>query len=348
MHKKVFLLSLISILIASCCCGPSRVSFQALESAEISLPQNVQKILVINRYRPTKHNNWGNIIEGMLTGEKPMQDRRGAEAALSGMEAQLLQSPRFSIVHANEELFGTGTAWFPEPLSSDVILDLCKRYNTDAVVCLEAFDSDKQFQLTPQYHPAVESSKTAAYTSYIAKRSAQITVCWRLYEGKTANLLDEHRMSNQDKWTREDRVQQNAINGLPNEVTVMENLGRVSGAKYANRIAPNWVTISRKIYTKGDESFKTGKRYMETKKYDDAIAIYKTALQNPKSKIQGKAAYNIAVAFECKSDLKEAKSWASKAYNDYGFKDGLSYTHTIDARIEDQERVEKQMKSKEK
>ena len=56
----------------------SSTSLQVLKPADITLPEHIQKIAVANRSLPSKKNVFGNVLEGLLTGEGIFMDREGS------------------------------------------------------------------------------------------------------------------------------------------------------------------------------------------------------------------------------------------------------------------------------
>ena len=123
-------------------CGPSRiVSLNVTRPAEISLPADVQTILRVDR---TKFKNQTmNVIEGILTGELPGDDRFAVQEAMNALKETLYNSPRFNVKVSPERLEGNSlSAVFPDPLTWEQVNLLCSKENAEILVALEVFDSD--------------------------------------------------------------------------------------------------------------------------------------------------------------------------------------------------------------
>ena len=86
-------------------CGPSRsVSFNVTRPAEIAMPAAAQTILLVDR---TKFKNQTlNVIEGILTGELPGDDRFAVQEAMNALKNTLYNSPRFNVKVSPERLEG--------------------------------------------------------------------------------------------------------------------------------------------------------------------------------------------------------------------------------------------------
>ena len=65
--KNLFYLLLIFVFTS---CGVSSVVVNVQRPADISVPQNIQKVIVANRSAPGKGNLVNNILEGLVTGEE--------------------------------------------------------------------------------------------------------------------------------------------------------------------------------------------------------------------------------------------------------------------------------------
>jgi len=129
---------LILLGLSSC---TKNVSITRLMPAEINVPNQVQRLLIVDRTKP--ENQGVAIIEGILTGEMPFEVKNAIDGTLASIQQELNTSPRYEIVRANERLIGgLFSQTFPAPLNREMIRSLCERYETDAVLTLEKFSSD--------------------------------------------------------------------------------------------------------------------------------------------------------------------------------------------------------------
>ena len=67
-------------------------------------------------------------------------------------------------------------------------------------------------------------------------------------------------------------------------------------------------------------------------KWDEAGDLWKKETENPKMKIAGRAAYNMAIISEINGDLDSALGWAQKSYEDYNNKLGIRYVRILENR----------------
>lgn len=334
----------LSIMLTAMACSTSNTQFEVLRPADISLPKNISKFLVINRYRPAKENRLGNVIEGFLSGEQIGLDRQGADAALNGLSEFMSRSPRYTTFRCPEELPGSGTAWFPPPLTAEVVANLCKKYNCDALVALEAFDTDKRITNRREERTRSEGGKNIKYMAFIAQEDMTATIGWRVYSADGTQLLDEHRMNHNQSWSREGTSESNAQSKLPDNYQAVREIGMGAGKVYAKRITPQFEMVTRAYYVKGDKAMSDAKKNVKVKDWTKARELWKGLQSHPEAKVKGRAAFNLAVSYEQEDNIEEAIRWATTAFKDHGFKKAEKYLQSLEMRRSELKRLEQQMK----
>jgi hypothetical protein len=345
--KKIYLsLALYSLLLAmilSAC--TSSTYLQVLKPAEITLEENIINVGVINRTYPTKENKAWNIIEGVLTGEGIGTDRRGSEATVDGMMDIMSQSPSFKLMRLDIDMLkGSGTGQFPEPLSADKIQEICERNNLDALVALEAFDSDSRVNFTPiVIRTKVAKDVYKDMPGLRAESRMNITVGWRIYNYRSKIISDEYRYTDFLAFSGQGYTQNEALSNLPSKYDALFKTGFHTGQRYGRRITPLWVTESRQYYTKGSDELKVAGRKVKSGKWEDAAEIWKKEALNKEKKIAGRACYNMAVFSETRGNFDIALEWSQKAYTDFGNKKARSYMALIRSRMRDRQVLQQQM-----
>ena len=330
------------MLIAAC---TSSTSLQVLKPADITLEENIINIGVVNRTYPTKENKAWNIIEGVLTGEGIGTDRRGSEATVDGMIDIMSQSPRFKLMRLDIDMLkGSGTGQFPEPLSAEKIQEICERNNLDALVALEAFDSDSRVNFTPiTIRTKVAKDVYKDMPGIRADSRMNITVGWRIYNYRSKIISDEFRYTDFLAFSGQGYTQNEAVAGLPSKYDALTRTGFHTGQRYGRRITPLWVTESRQYYTKGSDELKVAGRKAKAGKWEDAAEIWKKEALNKEKKIAGRACYNMAVFSETRGNFDIALEWCQKAYTDFGNKKARTYMALIRSRMRDRQVLQQQM-----
>lgn len=318
---------------------------QVLKPAEITLGDNIVNVGVINRTYPTKQNTAWNIVEGILTGEGIGTDRRGSEATVDGMMEVMRQSPRFKLIRLDiDKLKGNGTGQFPEPLGKDVIADICQRNNLDALITLEAFDSDSYVKYTPiTIRTKVAKDTYKDLPGFRADSRMNITAGWRIYNYKNQTIADEYRYSDYLGFSGQGANQAAALAALPSKIDALIKTGIHVGNRYGRRVTPLWVSESREYYVKGNEALQKAARMVKVGQWDQAADIWKREALNTDRKVAGRACYNMAVFSERLGNFDMALEWGRKAYTEFGNKKAKAYTAMIRARMTDREVLKQQM-----
>ena len=138
-----FLCSVVILMLFFSSCSVSSLGIRVLVPAEVTVNREIEHIGIVNRSLPAKNRKIIDIVEGFISGESILADRFGSENCLKGLAEKLNNSPRFSaVIIQGENLRGTGTRMFPNPLSWRIVERLCNKYRVDALIALETFDSN--------------------------------------------------------------------------------------------------------------------------------------------------------------------------------------------------------------
>src|SRR5688572_30467151 len=87
----LFLVFLGFIVMLAGCSGKRYVSMDAMRPAEITVPSYVNTIVIVNRTEFDK--KAVNVLESILTGEIPGEDKAALQEAMGSFQSTLLQSP---------------------------------------------------------------------------------------------------------------------------------------------------------------------------------------------------------------------------------------------------------------
>jgi hypothetical protein len=349
--KKIYSFPIVSVLVVILfsACSMRNVSINTIRPADINVPSHIDTLLLLNR---TYFSSQAiGIIEGILTGEMPGEDKAGTQAAMSSFQNTLAYSNRFVVKNAAEIFPGNSvTAAFPAPLSWSDIENLCGKYTTQAVVAIEIFDSD--FIVTDGKRKTKKEvtengvKKTIEVDEFFAKGVGNLKIGFRIYDPANKTIVDQQLVSQNNTWEAVGNSVQDALVRLIAKTEATRYLGGLAGNNYAYKIAPMPVTISRQFYKKikGVPMAASAVRKADVNDWNGAMEIWKTSLAEAKTtKQMGRICYNVAVAYEVIGDLANAKIWANKAYVDYGNKTAKTYSAALNQREYDANRVQQQM-----
>lgn len=343
--SQIALLALVlaSLLFDSC---TTQVTYSGLRPADISLPSDIKNVVLVNRYKAEKGNSWLNVIEGIFSGEVAFADRRGVDQALSGLQQRLQSGPKYNVAIANEQVIGNGLGMFPPALSKNQIQELCAINNADALLAIEAFDSDIAIATKPKERKRKVDGVEVIEKYFEAIETVRITIGWRIYSAKTGTILDQHQMVTTRTFLAEGPTIPGARAALLFPVDAIMQTGFTGGDAYGIRIAPSWVNYSRMIYGRAAHSkkMKQAKRMAVRGDWTQAASIWETMSKSPTPKVAKRATYNRAVAAEMAGDFDTALLWARKAADTYNFRQADTYIFTLNRRLQELQRLDQQMK----
>lgn len=326
-------------------CGTSSISLNVMRPADINVSQDIQRLGLVNRYQPEKGGDkFLNILEGFLSGEGIGQDRRGAQSSLQGLANVLVNSPRFQTSWAPDNLGGSGTGVFPPPLTKKEVQALCGTMKVDALVTIEAFDSDSRINYNTYKTKETRNKQTVEVVKHRAIATLNVTVGWRMYDGRSGTLIDEYRMNQSINFQGRGNNPTEARNNLPQKEFILRDMGAKTGDRYAKRISPAPIRVRRLWFTKakGNQDMKVARDLMRAGNWSRARDYYTQALQDPNRKVKGRAAYNLAIVAEVYGELADAINWTDEAI-EYGENKAISYRRILENRIVDEQRLDEQL-----
>lgn len=334
------------VLLSTSC--SKNVSMTRLVPAPVTVPTHVQKIVLVDRTKPQSEGLA--ILGGIITGELPFEVRNAAQATLSSLQISLNSSPRFQIVRATERLpGGIFGQMFPNPLDWYTIEQLATQYQADAVLTLENFSSDfvitDQQRLIKKTVTEGKTTKEVEVQGFYLEGVATVSAGFRLYDPKDRNIVDQQRFEKRNLWSAEAETKAQAMALLISKADAARAVGEMAGAGYAAKIAPMYAQINRGFFPKSktEPAVAQGARLAEVDQWEQAIAVWQTALPSADEESGGMLSYNIAVGYEVLGSLELAKQWAGKAYTDFGLKKGRSYVNTLNGLINQDALLDQQM-----
>jgi len=273
-------------------------------------------------------------------------DNAGRSAAVDALINELAHSPRFDVVvpvsavnYVDSSLFDTLMPW-------DVAEKICDDVGAQAIVSLEAFDSDSSMDVDREERTEYVDGKERTYSVFTATRTTDVLTAWRIYDPSRKALLDDQRNVDWSmSWSGEGRSRQEAINDVPVVHDTVKYTGQGAGASYGQRIAPHYVVLHRPYFVVGkDPRFKQARDYVLAQLWDDAANLwYEVATTDPDPMLRGKASHNLAVYYEVQGDLGNALGYAQQAVADFPKGTTIRYLGAIQQRIGDTRRVNEQM-----
>ena len=332
MKNLKYLVIILAVLFNSC--AASRISFNVLAPAPVIIPNSVQSIAIIDRSLP--ENSDLNKIEGLLTGEGLEQDRLSTQFVIDGLNNSLSTNDRYTVMRTNELMVGSGSGFmFPEPLSWQEVEALCIKYDVDALVSLETYDSD--FIVS-------SASSEGSILNLRAGGEATVNCGFRMYYPSRATIIDEFHFSHAMSWESGGSILA-AANAVLNKNKAIRETSFAAGNIYGQRITPAWYLVNRDYFKKSKRSpdLDMGARMMQLNDWDKALESLERSLEAGSTKDRGRAAHNLAVVYEILGELERAKEYTTLAWGRYKEKKSREYGYILTRRINDRLILENQL-----
>lgn len=340
------ILAVIAISISSCA-TTNKMYLSVKEPANVTLRDEIKSIGVIDRSKTTEANRTTDQFDQILSLEGKKLDSLGRLQQLNTVEEKIQNNAAIEQVvyipiteYLNENPTGFGVA-----LDQTTVRAICEKYNVQALVSLEYFDTDAKVSFNVRnYQANGPLGIKVPMVEQIVKINTQIKSGWRIYDPLYTEAIDQSHFSIPIVSTGRGISPMVAFNTVKNrESRVMEECRKI-GTTQGKRIQAYYVRVSRDYYVSGSNRFKLGKRMAQTGNWDDAREQWKLELTNPKPKLAGRAHYNMAISCEINGFIDDAIDYASKGYQFYNDKLCLKYVKILQARkarLENAERLKK-------
>ncbi len=316
-------------------CKTNKLYINVLQPAPVTLPQSVKKIGIINRSIPTDETKPADAIEKVLTLEGADLDRDGALESIKGLREELIRNQRFTEVKIidDTEFKASRIGLLPPPLEWNIVEMLCSESGCQVLFALERFDTDTKLSFSPG--SAERLLKTGNIPALLTSVAMEIIIKtgWRIYDPADRRIIEEFSFAESLVYHGRGINPVAAAEGLLNRKEAVKEVSAISGQKYALRILPYRLNVTRDYYVKGTENFKIAKRKAQMGKWDEAGLLWEKETNNPRSKVAGRAVYNMAIINEINGRIDDALGWAQKAWEDYKVRPALRYAGILERRI---------------
>jgi len=341
MKRVIFIIgaSLIFMLFSS----SAWVKLTLVRPSDMQLPDYLKSIAIIDR--TVQEETTQNKLEQVITGEAFHQDEQALIQIAEGFIEACSGTKRFQTVRTSERYKANGTkSSFPTPLDWNTVSEICSKHQTDVLLSIEIFDTDFLLTNAPvKIDTKSEDGKVSTRVEFKANGVAVINFGIRLYDATNRVILDEYQTSHRLNFDAQAPTLQVAINQLLDKTEAINRVCYDAGFIYGERITPTYYQVTRYFFDKPKKELGAGVRYSEVADWNNAIKAWMKVVNNGDQKDAGRAAYNIAVAWEVLGDLDQAKEWAARSHTEFAEKDADEYYKMLVNRIREERLVSQQM-----
>ncbi len=310
---KFIYLALISLVILSPACKTiSQVQFQVLEAPKVVLPADVNRLAFVyrNQHFPSDSvAQYYSISKVSVkdsvdhTQDMPLNCYQGFVENLSEFWPQ----DSIPFISLPKKMMPDTVRYFT-PLSWNMVDSLCQASQTDVLIVLEDLQAFNK-------HEIVEEDV------YWASTEIHFYGKWRIYDPLYQKIYDDRLIVDSLFLESSDsNIERLVSEKLPKREELLNDASYELGRTYVDLISPKWQDVSRNYFVSGDKRLSTAPYFINKNEFDTAIKMWESLTRMGDNiskekdlKLAGRAAYNLAVVYEMKGDLKKARSWVRKA-----------------------------------
>jgi Family of unknown function (DUF6340) len=330
--KKQIVILIAAITLISC--KTQQLYLNVIEPAPVTMPGYIKNVGVINRSIPTDETKVLDVLDKALSMEGVNLDKDGAMESIRGLSDELVKNTRFIEVKtlSNIDFRTSALTDFPTPLTWEIVGQICKETQTDALFSLEKFDTDTHLNYSTRKVDIKTPLGTIPGIEHQADMETLVKTGWRIYDPAAKRMLDEFIYNESVVFSGRGINPLLAAAALVGRKDAVNQVSNRAGHGYAMRIIPYSLRVMRDYYVKGTDNFKIARRKAQVGKWDDAGLLWEKETTNSSLKISGRACYNMAIINEINGDLDSALKWAQKSYEDYNNKLALRYVRILENR----------------
>lgn len=296
------------LFFTSGCAGIKYLTVETHEPAQVTLPSNVLSIVIANNV-VQQPDDVGHDITPLGRSQTERAKVSSDSIAIFYTEAlaQFLdEEDYFFQVFYYDKPLRSDTHFFQEqPLLPERMNEIRKETGADAIISL-----DKLFIETHEQQLFRQQGYT--YSNLRAKIQSLLRVYMPTMEGKIPAVQYNDSLTWEGFDIQDGRAYAEVM--IPSTEEAMKIMAVRAAEKMTTVFAPHWEMQDRWYYTSASSLMREGEAYVREANWAEAIKkweAYYNGRSNKKDK--GKAANNIALAYEMMDNMDEAYKWATVA-----------------------------------
>ena len=328
----------------SACSSINYIGIETYNPAEVTFPETVSKVLIVNNAVPQPEDA-GYTYH--LQGEKQDTCRAKADSALfdacRSLGMAIADASYFDDVLLYHEPVRTDNEPYTDRrLTQRQVAELCEETGTDAVISIDRLLFDMKRDIRALREDII-----------IGTIDVQMKGVIRSYMPNRATPLATVYVQDSIYWSENTMYFSTMNRILPTPENALRTAGHHVGTIAYVNFVPHWNKEKRWYYTELGSLWKEASAYASTGKWDRAEERWAQVFKSSKSwKAQAKAASNLALCNEMKSDLEKAYEWANKAYELFNKNSGEEdettkllalYVNTLSERIRTDKKLNAQI-----
>ena len=314
-----YLFLLMVAAIAMSCSQYRSITIENQRPAKVQIPDEIQSLTLMNRSLTPEFSNFDEDSLQRYFYRKEFQvntnvlDSMASDTCLQVLGELLFGSGRFDIVIPVERNIPRDSKYYTneQPLDWDYVDEVCKNYNTDALLVMEKYLNHVNTRFEAEAQPLL--SDGLAYTYFYASYDVIYDSSFRIYYPAKKKIVGQFFISDTIFWE----------NGDVDQQALFRNLGSIkkgliaTGIKVAldldSYISPSWVPDKRGIFII-DKKNKTEQKLIEDSDWAGLAEYWQPLTETKNRAVRSKAEFNMSFASELDGRVDDAIAWASKSY----------------------------------
>ena len=302
---RSLLLIWVGTFLLSACATVSYVDIQTFNPAEVTFPEYVRKVLIVNNAAPQPSDEGYTYT---LYGVKQDTCRAKVDSALfeasRSLGETILEGAYFNDVLLYNQPLRIDSFYLSDPkLTPAQVTALCDANGADAIISWDRllFEMKKEVDRLGEglILGTVDVRMGGVLRSYLPGK-----------EGPLATVVVGDSIS----WTESANGENMLDELLPTAEEALSMAGQYIGTKATPNFVPHWINETRWYFSGMGSQWKEAAAYAATDKWDKANARWKQVYDRSKGKNKARAASNLALSEEMSGHLDKAREWAQRSY----------------------------------
>ncbi len=332
------ILLLIGILFLGSCYSTKEISIEVVQPAKVQIDKNTYNLLLVNRnYPPKKIKESRNkfIYNGITRTDKASLDSLMGIESLKYLGEMINEIGYFNIINPDTIInLQTPDYMFDLALNNSTVLQLCKKYNCDGIICLESAFAKEDIIYDYYYGDVFKEMGLFYNINYalydknakrINKRYIDTLVFnynayyefreknWE-YEAHAGGMIEDNSSSYFTRWTG---VAAAAFN---------------AAFDFNRHIAPWFQEENRFYFVNMRKEMLEGDRFAKLDDWSHAAEQWKKLTDHKNEQLRGFAMFNLGLACEMEGEIDAAIYWVREAYKLVPIMDVKNYMKKLEKR----------------
>jgi hypothetical protein len=339
LKKIIYFIALIFLITVFVSCVSTKpLVIEIPQQSRKELPHSIQSLTLVNR---TIDNSFNDIDTDSLQKtfylhsfnyDTIVNDIQASDTTLIALGELLFESGRYDfVIPKNRFLKFDQNSFFNTAMEWDEVRELCKTYNTDAVLSLDYFKT--RFSTDYNKESYYDPGKDGFIWISMAEMKIYYEALFRVYDPVHEKIILKEFMRDTLIWEDMNRTVEELFYKFTPVKKALSETGIAIALDFSEKISTKWRKEHRSYFNKGDAKLKQAAMFVDDSDWETAMLLWKEIVENSKSKsTKSKAEFNLAVGSELQGNLDEAINWALKSYKTMYRQVTYNYLETLKRR----------------